>query len=195
MVLGRLRERYEELMKPIGEKLSSLGLTPNLVSFLSLLAGFGSGWLFMTRNLVGGFLALLFMGVLDTFDGSIARAAGSETRFGAVLDHVLDRYAEYFILAGIVLGGFADWFTGIFALFGMAMASYTRAKAESLGGLRSCTVGLAERQEKLGIFLIGSLASLAFPSALFWATFLVGALSHVTVAQRLLFTWQSTGGR
>jgi CDP-diacylglycerol--glycerol-3-phosphate 3-phosphatidyltransferase/archaetidylinositol phosphate synthase len=83
---------------------------------------------------------------------------------------------------------------GLFALFGMLMASFTRAKAESVGGLRSCTVGVAERQEKLLILIAGSLASTYYPVSLAIAVVLVGVLSHVTVVQRLQYTWVQTGG-
>ena len=48
-------------------------------------------------------------------DGAVARATSTATRFGAVYDHVLDRYAEFAILLGIGLGGFVDWIWVIFA--------------------------------------------------------------------------------
>ncbi len=74
------------------------------------------------------------------------------------------------------------------------MASFTRAKAESVGGLQRCTVGVAERQEKLLILIAGSLASAYYPASLAIAVVVVGALSHVTVVQRLQYTWVQTGG-
>jgi phosphatidylglycerophosphate synthase len=128
------------------------------------------------------------------FDGAVARATGKTTRFGAVMDHVLDRYAEYLIIMGIVLGNYVDWTLGVFALVGMILASFTRAKAESIGGLKSCTVGIAERQEKLIILIVGSLFSIYHINALSYAVVLVGILSHFTVIQRLQYTWKQTKG-
>jgi phosphatidylglycerophosphate synthase len=110
------------------------------------------------------------------------------------MDHVLDRYAEYLIIMGIVLGDYVDWTLGVFALVGMILASFTRAKAESIGGLKSCTVGIAERQEKLIILIIGSLFSIYYIDALSYAVVLVGILSHFTVIQRLQYTWKQTKG-
>jgi len=72
------------------------------------------------------------------------------------------------------------------------MASFTRAKAESVGGLKSCTVGIAERQEKLIIIIAGSLLTLYFTQALLYAIIVVGIISHFTVAQRLEYTWKQT---
>ena len=128
------------------------------------------------------------------FDGAVARATHTASRFGAVYDHALDRYAEFFVLVGIGLGGFADWVWIIFCLFGMVMASFIRAKAESVGGLKSCTVGIAERQEKLIILLIGSVLQPFVPIALIVSVIVVGILSHITVIQRLHYTYNETRG-
>jgi CDP-diacylglycerol--glycerol-3-phosphate 3-phosphatidyltransferase/archaetidylinositol phosphate synthase len=128
------------------------------------------------------------------FDGAVARATRMESRFGAVYDHVLDRYVEFFALVGIGLGMYSDWIWVIFCLFGMVMASFTRAKAESVGGLKSCTVGIAERQEKLIILLVGSILQPLIGTALMIAIIVVGILSHVTVIQRLHYTYDKTRG-
>ena len=141
-----------------------------------------------------GALGILGSGFVDMLDGAVARATNTATRFGAVYDHVLDRYAEFAILMGIGLGGFVDWIWVIFALFGMVMASFVRAKAESVGGLKSCTVGVAERQEKLILLLIGSFLEPLLPLALPICVVIVGVLSHVTVIQRLRYTFNQTRG-
>jgi phosphatidylglycerophosphate synthase len=74
------------------------------------------------------------------------------------------------------------------------MASFVRAKAESVGGLKRCTVGVAERQEKLVLLLLGSILQGLFSWALLGAVILVGVLSHVTVVQRLSYTFKQTRG-
>jgi CDP-diacylglycerol--glycerol-3-phosphate 3-phosphatidyltransferase/archaetidylinositol phosphate synthase len=106
---------------------------------------------------------------------------------------------------------FIPWFWGFFTLFGMIMASFARAKAESVGGMESCTVGIAERQEKLILQFAGILL-LIIPTTNVWVDLLtpvpvllqfftllditniltfciviVGILSHITVAQRLAY--------
>jgi CDP-diacylglycerol--glycerol-3-phosphate 3-phosphatidyltransferase/archaetidylinositol phosphate synthase len=130
--------------------------------------------------------------MVDMLDGAVARATGKTTRFGAVYDPVLDRYAEFAVLVGIAVGGFTDWIWAIFALFGMVMASYVRARAESSGGLTSCTVGIAERQEKILLLLVGSILQPFLGFALSVCVIIVGILSHVTVVQRLYFTFKQT---
>ena len=68
------------------------------------------------------------------------------------------------------------------------MASYVRAKAESTGLVKSCTVGLAGRQEKLILMMLGLICFLLnylVAGQIF--IFLAGVISHVTAVQRLLF--------
>jgi len=181
-------------MKPMSRVLAKTGLPPHAFTILSVLVAIVAGYEYGRTKVVEGSLLLLLSAVVDMFDGGVARATGRVTRFGATLDHVLDRYAEFFVVSGIIYGGYVDWTVGFVSLFGMLMASFTRAKAESVGGLKSCTVGFAERQEKLLLLVGGSLISHFYPSILGYAVLLVGVLSHITVLQRLHYTWLQTGG-
>ena len=191
-MLGRFRERYENAMLPLGRAVGSLGVSPNTLSILAALLGVLASLSYARGMALLGALVLLGSTFSDMLDGAVARATRTTSRFGSVLDHVLDRYVEYALVIGIIAGGFADWFWGIFALIGMLLASYARAAAESVGGLSSCTVGIAERQEKLLLILVGSVLVPVWPSALQYVMILVGLLSHVTVIQRLSYARQNT---
>jgi len=181
-------------MLPLGKRAGALGLKPNTITTASLVVSCLAAAAYSLRLPLLGAVGLLGSGVMDMLDGAVARATGTSSRFGAVYDHVLDRYAEFAILLGIGLGGFVNWIWVIFALFGMVMASFVRAKAESVGGLKSCTVGIAERQEKLILLLAGSILQAYFPLALPICVLIVGILSHVTVIQRLNYTFNQTRG-
>jgi phosphatidylglycerophosphate synthase len=191
-LLGRFRERYENAILPLGRTIGSLGVTPNALSILAAIVSLAAALFYTWRLALLGALILLGSAFLDMLDGAVARATGTESKFGSVLDHVLDRYVEYIIVVGIVAGGFTSWFWGFFALIGMILASYSRATAESVGGLKSCTVGVAQRQEKLLLILAGSVLVVVWPNALEYSMILVGLLSHLTVGQRLLYTLQNT---
>ena len=193
-MLGRLRSKYEKTMVPVGKVLADTGLSPNTMTIASLLVAMASAYVYSIDMAPWGALLIVATGVFDMFDGAIARATGKTSRFGATLDHVTDRYAECFILAGMIYGGYTPWYWGLFTLFGMLMASFTRAKAESVGGLERCTVGVAERQEKLIILIGGSLLYGYVGEALNYAVIIVGVLSHITMAQRLHYTWTQTKG-
>ena len=194
-MLGRLRAKYEQTLAPVGKALAHAGVSPNVMTGLSLLIALFSAYAYARSMALAGALLIVLTGVFDMFDGAIARAAGKTSRFGATLDHVTDRYAEFVIMFGILYGGFTPWEWGLFTLFGMLMASFTRAKAESVGGLESCTVGVAERQEKLLLLIGSSVLTAVWGDALTYGVILVGVLSHLTVIQRLHYTWTQTGGR
>lgn len=148
---------YNFLEKRIVPTLINLKLTPNHVTYGGFLISMLAGLSFTVFPLVGGLLTLI-TGLLDTLDGSLARATGQSKKFGAFLDSVLDRYTELIIYLGI-------WYyfyrlevkTPFFSLlillilFGSLMVSYTRARAEGLG--ERCLVGFFQRGER--IILLG----------------------------------------
>ena len=187
-MLGRLRARYEAAMQPVGKGLGKVGFTPNMISTLSLIIALLAGVAYANGEMVVGALGLLASGATDMLDGAVARATGAVTKFGAVYDPVLDRYAEFAVLFGMGFSGVVAWAWVVFALCGMVIASYARARAESAGGLESCRVGIAERQEKILLLFVGSLLQPFISLALPVAVLIVGILSHITVAQRLHFT-------
>ena len=220
-------------MAPVGKAIARTGITPNMITGLTVLVALVSAWFFALGDLIIGLLFMILTVVLDMFDGAVARAAGLASKFGATFDHTLDRYAEFLFMLGLMMGpinavmiswwpynvgdSFIPWFWGFFTLFGMIMASFTRAKAESVGGMESCTVGIAERQEKL-ILIIAGILLLAIPSTNIWIDVLTpipvlldffvilyitnvltlciviaGVLSHITVAQRLRYAKKMIG--
>jgi phosphatidylglycerophosphate synthase len=217
-MLGKFREQYQKIMAPIGKALAKTGITPNMITGLTLLVAILTAYIFAIGQLLLGLATMILTVVLDMFDGAVARAANLASPFGATFDHTLDRYAEFFFMLGLMLGPLGSpepyvyWFWGYFTLFGMIMASFTRAKAESVGGMENCAVGIAERQEKLILTIIGILL-LGIPTSNIWldflnmissdaATFFVGIgiynilivftiiagiLSHITVVQRLSY--------
>jgi phosphatidylglycerophosphate synthase len=174
--------------------LGKIGIGPNAISTLTLVPAVLAAVAYGSREPTLGALGLLASGAVDMLDGAVARATGKVTRFGATYDPVLDRYAEFMILFGMGFGGLVAWALVVFSSSGMVMASYTRARAESAGGLASCRVGIAERQEKIILLVIGSLIQPLFNLALPLCVLLVGVLSHITVVQRLYFTLTHTRG-
>jgi len=66
------------------------GITPNQVTFASLLLVFAAMWLFWTGRFGSGLIAAWAMTFLDTVDGKLARVTLQSTRFGDVFDHGID---------------------------------------------------------------------------------------------------------
>ena len=145
-----LRSWYERKFASLGHFLANRGFSANFFSTLSILTAVFVAVAYYYHYPWLAAILIILTGFFDMLDGSVARAAGTASKFGTVLDHSIDRYAEYLFLTGVMIGDYADPFWVLFAFFGMIMASYVRAKAESMGA-ESCSVGIAERKEKLSI--------------------------------------------
>ncbi len=70
-------------------------------------------------------------------------------------------------------------------MMGSVMVSYTRARAENT--IPSCKVGFMERPERVVLLIIGALFDRTAPTL--WV---LAVLSNLTVAHRMIFTWQET---
>jgi phosphatidylglycerophosphate synthase len=187
-MLAKLRPLYNKLMIPMGKASIKLGFTPDAWTLFSLFAALLAGILLIQGRVWWGFFLSIVMFGGDMMDGATARAKGNPSKFGTVFDHVIDRYAEFFIIGGLLIGGQTSGLAAIFCISGMIMASYVRAVAESAGGLQDCAVGFAGRLEKL-ILIWLALIFLGvgwrnYATFIFW---LVGLLSHITAIQRLLY--------
>jgi len=185
-MLAQYREKYQRIFSGFGRAMASTGLSPNHFTALSLVPSLIMGYLFYIGEVYWGLLFILISALFDVIDGNVARATGNVTVFGKVFDHSIDRYIEFILIAGIVSGGLAQPITGFFAISGMVMASYVRAKAESEGA-KNCDVGLMDRAEKLILIMLGCVLFKWYEPSLDYAFILVGALSHITVVQRLRY--------
>jgi phosphatidylglycerophosphate synthase len=183
------RKFYEETSTHLGVYCRKLGLTPNILTGLSLVCAAASGYFYWRASLIWGLVFMLLTSLTDMLDGATARAGNMGTVFGGILDHVSDRYGEFFILIGIGVSGLVHPGWAIFALFGMLIASYTRAAAESIGKLPTCAVGWMGRLEKFAVIMIGTVLEKWFPGYYFlaYALLIVGITSVITSLQRLLF--------
>lgn len=190
------RSTYEAFSIPYGRICLKLGLTPNVLSVAGLLVAGAAGVAFWQGRYILGLILIIVASVADMLDGATARAGNLGTVFGGVFDHTLDRVGEFLILLGIMLSDRVAPGWAMFALFGMWSASYTRAVAESIGGLRSCAVGFAGRTEKFVLIIAGAFFEEFFPGmAMESALILVGVVSMATAGQRLVYTYRELSSK
>jgi phosphatidylglycerophosphate synthase len=190
----RRRQWYEESTLLFGRICLKFGLTPNMLTGISLVCAMISGICFWRDQMIWGVFWVLMTGFTDMLDGSTARAAGTGTTFGGILDHVSDRFGEFFMIGGITLSGATAPAWGLYALFGMLIASYVRAAAESIGKLENCAVGIMGRTEKVIVIVLGAIIEHFAPVGTFpkggWlelALIIVGTTSIITAIQRIVF--------
>jgi CDP-diacylglycerol--glycerol-3-phosphate 3-phosphatidyltransferase len=197
MIQNRLRAPVTALITPICRTLLKLGVTPNGVTIAGAAGSVLSSLYFFSRGdfFIGTLVVSLFV-LSDLFDGTMARLSKQgTTRWGALIDSTLDRITDAAICAGIMIYSYGNdemviALLALFALVTGGLIPYIRAKAESLG--IDCSVGFAERAERLIILLVGTgLYGLDLDVALPIALVVVGIAGLVTIAQRLIVVARS----
>lgn len=151
---------YKALFRPLSRALRSVGISPNMMTFMSFILACITGALLALDYLWTGLVFGLAMGFADTVDGQLAKEFGQTSKFGAVLDSSIDRYNEFMVFLGVgiryYLHGRPWWAVGsAVAFFGSIMVSYIKSRAETEGF--ECKVGRLQRPERLTIFGIGVL--------------------------------------
>ena len=183
MLNDKLRPQTNKITDQIGEKIE---IDPNIVTLIGLLISIFSGVLFASGNLAAGALFIIISGICDMIDGAIARSHNRRTKFGGFLDSTCDRFADAAILIGIIYSGFVDPILGALAIHASITVSYVRSRAEQEG--IKCSVGIAERAERLLIITIGSIISAIAGGShmiMICAIGLLTVLSYITVFQRV----------
>lgn len=176
---------------PVARFMERVGLTPNAVTLIGLLIAVGGAWLIAVGQWhIGGAVAL-FGGVFDMFDGALARMTGRASKFGALLDSVVDRVSEAVTLFGILafyLLSDNDIGAALVyaAIIGSIMVSYMRARSEGLG--IDCKVGVMTRPERVAAIGIGLIAAHWLPVVMPIVLGVIAALTAVTAVHRLIHT-------
>ncbi len=188
MVSSRLKEMFEGLVASRVASLESMGLTPNALTLLGLLASFASAWCYVNWRISGFMLPaaaslVLVSGLLDAVDGVLARVTDRASKLGGFLDSVSDRYSDAVVLSAIVVGGLCHPVWGLAAVVGSLMVSYARARAEA-SGVGMAAVGLAERAERMLFLAAVTFAAYFRIELLGWGVVLLAVLTHLTVLQR-----------
>ncbi len=201
-MLHNARTVVAKVLDPLGRGLATAGVTPNAVTTVgtigviaAALICYPHGWFFVGSMVIWAFV------MLDMVDGAVARAGGTASPFGGVLDSTGDRAADAAIF-GALLWYFGEhgqrWLllAALLCLVLGSITSYIRARAEAAGF--TATVGIVERPERLIIVLVGTgLTGAPFhvpflQAIALWA--LVG-LSAITVGQRLTTVRQQSQRR
>ncbi|MFD1564145.1 CDP-alcohol phosphatidyltransferase family protein [Haloarchaeobius amylolyticus] len=200
MTLDKFRPYVSGALDPFVKGFDRVGMTPNGVSVLA----FGMAILAAGAFALGGLedpvwyavaAALVFLnGWLDIVDGALAREQEVASAGGDLLDHVLDRYADIVVIAGLA-AGLENYLLGFAAVTGVVMTSYLGTQAQAVG-LDRVYGGLVGRADRLAI--IGLVGFLAYPLSgpVIGDVTLVGLLlvflavvGHLTALQRFYYAW------
>ncbi len=206
MVSNKLRFISDKLINPVAKRFEHSRVSPNMITVIGLLVMAGvatyTAWVGIMSMpsiwLLGTILLIGLSGFFDLLDGAVARVTGQKTRFGGVLDSTMDRYADGFLITGLMVGnwlvppfistnaGFWNVSLGMAGLIGAYLTSYIRSRAE-IEGVNMAGVGLIERAERLIALVLGIVLEMIVPGAgmMFYVFLVLTVLMHVTALQRL----------
>lgn len=126
MNLTKYRDHLIGIISPVSRAFAATGITPNQITFLSLLLGIAAAALYGLNYAYAGAAALLLSGLLDFIDGGVARINKKASKFGAAIDWIVDKYVDGLVLLGIGLGGMVDMRIVALAVFGSMINTFIK---------------------------------------------------------------------
>ncbi|MBX3129080.1 MAG: CDP-alcohol phosphatidyltransferase family protein [Polyangiaceae bacterium] len=120
----------------LGAILGRSGVSAQALTWGSLGFALLSGAAAASGRFPSAALLLLLSGALDVLDGVVARATGTSSRYGALLDSTVDRLADALPLTGLCLFYLGHGKAAVVPVMTMIAGfsvSYVRARAEGLG--------------------------------------------------------------
>jgi len=198
MVLDSHRGLADRYLLPLANRM--LDVDPNMMTWMAfgfaVLAGiafYAGGPLF----LLAAMFCVFFNALFDALDGRIAKLTGKASNRGDFLDHVLDRYADIFMLGGIALSpsGYCDFRIGVLAMLGVLLASYMGTQAQAVGIGRDYG-GILGRADRLVLLVFAAFAQITTDLSglglriIEWTMILFAVLGNFTAIQRGVATWR-----
>ncbi|MGB7788430.1 CDP-alcohol phosphatidyltransferase family protein [Methanoregula sp.] len=208
MNITALRPRFIGYLEPVADVFVRLGITPNQISLMALLAGIACAALFFLHQFLAGALLLLLSAVFDLVDGSVARKTGAHTNFGAVFDWIVDKYVDGLVLLGIGLGGVqvisqflpvpaaADFGVVAFAIIGSLMNTFIKPVVYAEIGYREKVegkiddplegVGFFGRPETFVVLILGGLCNVIWVSVI-----IIAVCTNLSAIQRIMYLYKT----
>lgn len=188
MIDSKFRNLYEKHVISLLLKVSFIKrLSPHSLTILALFVGISTAPLLAFHLNKTAIAALIFSGLLDTLDGSIARFQHISSPKGAVLDITSDRAVEFSFILGLYL---LDPSRGLFCLFmlGSVLLCITSFLVVGIFSKNDSqksfyySPGMIERTEAFAFFI----ACIAFPNYFVFLSISFSILVLVTAMKRII---------
>ena len=167
---------------PVSKALAKMRVTPNALTILGLVFGI---LLYMNSNAIWAPLILIISLICDGVDGSLAIITRQSSKWGALLDSVVDRLTEVFwVLALYSLG--VDSKILITVLILALTQEYLRARAGGVGLKQVGVVTVAERPVRASFIFIALVAfnlNLEILNQITFVWLILQAISFLTVVR------------
>ena len=173
---------------PIAKHLIPSTISPISITIAGFILGIISAFFLAINQFTIALILLLFSLVIDVVDGEVARLRKQSTKRGAFLDSLLDRVVDSSLIFGLVISN-PEYLTipGIIVASGSIIISYIRKQADEIG--IDCRVGIATRDIRILVLIIGISASLFYPQALFYSLIFLTMIIFITILQRASYTF------
>ena len=166
----------------VSKALAKMRVTPNALTILGLVFGI---LLYMNSNAIWAPLILVISLICDGVDGSLAIVTRQSSKWGALLDSVVDRLTEVFwVLALYSLG--VDSKILITVLILASTQEYLRARAGGVGLKQVGVVTVAERPVRASFIFIALVAfnlNLEILNQITFVWLILQAISFLTVVR------------
>jgi archaetidylinositol phosphate synthase len=167
---------------PVSKALAKMRVTPNALTILGLVFGI---LLYMNSNAIWAPLILVISLICDGVDGSLAIITRQSSKWGALLDSVVDRLTEVFwVLALYSLG--VDSKILITVLILASTQEYLRARAGGVGLKQVGVVTVAERPVRASFIFVALIAfnlNLEILNQITFVWLILQAISFLTVVR------------
>ena len=162
MVLDKHRGIVDWIVVPLSRVFRNVN--PNSLTWISFPFAIAAGVLYYLSDPASDnawllvFLALTMVGftsLFDLLDGKVAKMYDKATKKGDYLDHVIDRFSDVVIFAGVAFSAWTDLRVGFFAMTGVLLTSYMGTQAQAMGMKRNYG-GILGRADRLALLSIAS---------------------------------------
>jgi len=194
-MLEEKREKFSKISEKVGQIFSKFGLTPNQYTLISLIFVLIAFYFLINRNLLLALIFFLLASILDFIDGAVAKFLKKETKRGAYLDTICDRYVEGIILLGFLflpLKGFFLLLAEVWiflAFFGSLMTTYAKAAAKEKELVETeLKKGLLGRAERVILISLAMFLGIFNFSWIIYPIIILAIFSNITAIQRIYLT-------
>jgi CDP-diacylglycerol--glycerol-3-phosphate 3-phosphatidyltransferase len=190
MISSSLKPLVTRIINPVASFAIRRGVTPNAVTVIGAVGVVFTAPIFYIRGqYFWGSLLITIFALSDLFDGAMARLSQQgASAWGGFLDSTVDRITDSTIIISLLIPMIRNddklSYLALITLVTGLLIPYIRAKAESYS--IECSVGIAERTERLIIILIAAgLHGLGVQYELAAEFWLLAILGVITVGQRM----------
>jgi len=179
------------LIYTLARPLAAVGMQPDVVTLLGVgvagvvvwCASVGGHWLVLAA------VVCALSGVFDSLDGAVAVLTGRTTRWGALLDSLVDRISDLLYLCAL-------WIVGAPVLWCLAagcalfLLEYTRARALAIGMDDVGIISTGERPTRVTVVSMFLLAAGIYSaSAATWVSYAAAIIAVLCVIGLVQFLW------